>query len=176
MYSTKKIYESYQSKLTPEDIQERLKEYIEIQPDELFELSAGTHLRYFIIDEDTGDLSFRLGGMLTRIGSNKQYVRLSNGKNEWSVQVNSTRFFRRMTFEEMQDKILDPYKEEIIELKKQIIKMEKHIEKLEKEKKDKEKKEKKEREKKEREKKEKEKKEKEKKEKEKKINRKTTQK
>lgn len=117
--SYKKTTKSYQDKLSPDEIKNKLKEYKQV--DDIKEVSLNSHLRYFTINTKTGKKQFRLGGFLTKIA--KEYVILSNNTLSWSVQIKSTVFFQKMTFAELED-----------ELKKKInAKYEKKIKKLEEE-------------------------------------------
>ena len=115
----KKSNNSYQDNLSPEEIKEKLEEYKRV--DDITTVSLNSHLRYFIIDEKTGDKQFRLGGFLTRIDKEKGYVILSNGTLSWSVQLNKSIFFKKMTFQELKKELVEDvgkiYMDEIKKLK-----------------------------------------------------------
>ena len=115
----KKSNNSYQDNLSPDEIKEKLEEYKRV--DDITTVSLNSHLRYFIIDEKTGDKQFRLGGFLTRIDKEKGYVILSNGTLSWSVQLNKSIFFKKMTFQELKKELVEDvgkiYMDEIKKLK-----------------------------------------------------------
>ena len=116
---TKKTNNSYQNNLSPEEIKEKLEEYKRV--DDITTVALNAHLRYFIVDEKTGDKQFRLGGFLTKINTEKGYVILSNGQLSWSVQLNNSIFFKKMTFQELKEELIEDvgkiYKSEISKLK-----------------------------------------------------------
>ena len=56
---------SYQNNLSPEEIKEKLEEYKKV--DDITTVSLNAHLRYFIVNEKTGEKQFRLGGFLNKI-------------------------------------------------------------------------------------------------------------
>ena len=117
----KKSNNSYQDNLSPDEIKEKLEEYKRV--DDITTVSLNSHLRYFIIDEKTGDKQFRLGGFLTRIDKEKGYVILSNGQLSWSVQLNKSIFFKKMTFQELKKELVEDvgkiYMDEIKKLKEE---------------------------------------------------------
>lgn len=99
----KKTTKSYQEKLSPDEIKEKLEEYKQV--DNIDDIPLNTHLRYFMIDIKTGKKSFRLGGFLTKIQD--EYVVLSNGNLSWSVQKKNNIFFQKMTFEDLKDELIE---------------------------------------------------------------------
>ena len=101
--SYKKTTKTYQEKLSPDEIKKKLEEYKQV--DDIKEVPLNSHLRYFSINTKTGKKQFRLGGFLTKI--NKDYVILSNGSLSWSVQINSTVFFQKMTFSELKNELTE---------------------------------------------------------------------
>ena len=115
----KKTNNSYQNSLSPAEIKEKLEEYKKIE--DISTVSLNAHLRYFTINDKTGEKQFRLGGFLTKIDKEKGYVILSNGNVSWSVQINSSIFFKKMTFQELKEEIIEDvgkvYKDEISKLK-----------------------------------------------------------
>ena len=78
-------------------------------------IPVGTLVKYF--SKVDGKDKYRPGGRLINKSGLPKYVVLSNGKRSWSVQVEGTKFFRRMT----DDEIKDEY-EDIISEKNDIIK------------------------------------------------------
>ena len=109
---------TYQDKLTPKEIKEKLEEYKKV--DDISTVSLNAHLRYFTVN-DKGEKQFRLGGFLTKIDIEKGYVVLSNGKLSWSVQLKNTIFFQKMTFQELKKELKEDiekkYKEDLRVLK-----------------------------------------------------------
>jgi hypothetical protein len=97
-----KSKKSYQDSLSPDVIKEKLEEYKQVE--DINAISLNTHLRYFTIDPKTNKKQFRLGGFLTKI--DKDYVILANGKLSWSVQINNTIFFQKLSFSDMKDELV----------------------------------------------------------------------
>ena len=89
---------TYQDNLSPDEIKQKLEEYKKIN--DITKADLNTHLRYFIIDK-TGNKQFRLGGFLNKIDKDLKYVILSNGKFSWSVQIDNSIFFQKVTFGEL---------------------------------------------------------------------------
>lgn len=114
-----KTKNSYQDKLSPDEIKQKLEEYKRV--DDISTVSLNAHLRYFIINEKTGDKQFRLGGFLNKIDKEKGYVILSNGQLSWSVQIKNSIFFKKMTFQELKKELIEDvgqiYNDEIKKLK-----------------------------------------------------------
>jgi hypothetical protein len=108
----KRPEKTYQEKLSNADIKEKLKDYKKVS--DIKKVSIGTHLRYISIDPKTGDQLFRLGGTLNKVGTNGEYIILSNGTVNWSVQINNTIFFQKMTENEIKEEIKNELKKEII--------------------------------------------------------------
>tara|TARA_B100001093_G_scaffold518511_1_gene603619 strand:+ start:780 stop:1280 length:501 start_codon:yes stop_codon:yes gene_type:complete len=90
---------TYQQKLSPEEIKEKLLEYQQV--DDITKVPLNTHVRYFSFNSKTGEKQFRLGGFLTRKEPDDPYVILSNGKSSWSVQKNSSIFFKKMSIKDL---------------------------------------------------------------------------
>ena len=61
----KKSQDSYQSKLSPSEIKEKLEEYKIVA--DINSVALNSHLRYFTTDKKTKEKLFRLGGFLTKI-------------------------------------------------------------------------------------------------------------
>jgi len=112
----KKTTKSYQDKLSPDEIKKKLEEYKQV--DNIKNVSLNSHLRYFSFNPKTGKKQFRLGGFLTKI--DKDYVILSNGTLSWSVQINHSVFFQKLTFsdlkQELTEKISNKYEKKIEKL------------------------------------------------------------
>lgn len=99
----KKNGKSLQQTLSPDEIKEKLQEYVQI--DSIDDASLNNHIRYFTIDKKSGKKQFRLGGFLTKI--DKDYVVLSNGKLSWSVQKNNSVFFKKMSYNELKEELIE---------------------------------------------------------------------
>jgi hypothetical protein len=125
---------TYQSTLSDTDIAKKLTDYIKVKPIDVIKIPLNTHLRYFSINPKTGEKQFRLGGVLTKIGDNNQYVVLSNGTLSWSVQINNTIFYKKLNINEIKEQVsneattvVQSQMEQIIEENKQLKKMLKQI-------------------------------------------------
>jgi hypothetical protein len=115
----KKTGKSYQEKLSPNEIKKKLEEYSQV--DDITNVPLGTHVRYFTINTKTGDKQFRLGGFLAKIDSKLQYVICQNGTLSWSVQIKNSVFFRKMSFSDMKEELIEKiskkYEDKIQKLK-----------------------------------------------------------
>ena len=111
---------------TVDEIIEKLRGYVRV--DDISEVPLNTHIRYFVKNPDgdlglgttnvdsqaqvnpaRGDQSFRLGGFLVDKQNPNKYIILTNGKNSWTVQVNTATFFKKMNREEEIDFINRQY-------------------------------------------------------------------
>lgn len=119
--------QTYQDKLTEEDIREKLFNYKKV--DDIYRVPLGTHLRYFLQNND-GSTKFRLGGMLYRSDGLPNYVVLSNGSRSWSVQVDNAVFFKKKHERELITEIKD-LEELNSELKSLVKKYKKDMKELE---------------------------------------------
>lgn len=115
--SYNKTKQSYQESLSPNEIKEKLEEYKKVS--DITSVPLNTHIRYFTINKKTGEKQFRLGGFLTKINTENQYVILSNNTLSWSVQIKNTIFFRKLTFKEFKQEIHEKYKNELDKYKKE---------------------------------------------------------
>lgn len=114
-----------QQMLTPEEIDQKLENYVEV--DNIGDVPLNTHVRYFTIqtDKKTGRTKklFRLGGFLINKDNHKKYVVLSNGKSTWSVQTAGSYFYKKMRVEEVKEQYedtIEDYKLEIKRYKKEV--------------------------------------------------------
>jgi len=98
----KKTGKSVQQSLSPDEIKEKLKEYTPIES--IDEAPLNSHIRYFTIDSK-GKKQFRLGGFLTKIDTD--YAVLSNGKLSWSVQKKNSIFFKKMSYDELKEELIN---------------------------------------------------------------------
>ena len=107
-----------QQGLSPDEIKEKLKEYSPLEI--IDEAPINSHIRYFTVDSK-GKKQFRLGGFLTKIDTD--YVVLSNGKVSWSVQKKNSIFFKKLSYDELKeeliDKISNKFEKKIISLEKE---------------------------------------------------------
>ena len=117
---------TYQDKLTPDEIEEKLEEYVKV--DDINKVPLNSHMRYFTLNDKTGKKEFRLGGFLTNRDQSDKYVILSNGNISWSVQTLNSIFFKKMTIKELkqeyEDKI-EKLESENSKLKKALLKYKK---------------------------------------------------
>ncbi len=124
-------------KLTKDEIQSKLEDYIEVE--DIGTIPLNTHLRYFTekIDEKTKKKSkvFRLGGFLVNKSNYDKYVVLSNvpetgvinnNKKTWSVNTQKSIFYRKQSI----DEIKEEYEDEIGELHDEISNLKKELKKL----------------------------------------------
>ena len=115
---------TFTDNLTKEEIEKRLEDYEKVT--DLFKVPLGVHMRYFTKDKKTGEKVFRMGGQLHHNKGLPEYVMLSNGTTQWSVQVKDSIFFRKLTLEEIKEAL----KEEITILKEKNEKLKNDIKKL----------------------------------------------
>lgn len=90
---------TFTDQLSAEQIKERLEDYSKV--DDIYKVPLGVHLRYFINKD--GQMLFRMGGQLHKNTGLPEYVILSNGASQWSVQVKNTIFWRKMTSNEIKE-------------------------------------------------------------------------
>jgi hypothetical protein len=90
---------TFTDQLSAEQIKERLEDYSKV--DDIYKVPLGVHLRYFINKD--GQMLFRMGGQLHKNTGLPDYVILSNGASQWSVQVKNTIFWRKMTSNEIKE-------------------------------------------------------------------------
>ena len=128
---------SLTDKLTSEDIKSKLEDYIEVE--DISKVPLNTHIRYFTEKEDKIKKKkikvFRLGGFLVNKNNYDKYIILSNtpetgvinnNKKTWSVNTQTSIFYRKQNF----DEIKEQYKDEIDELYDEIDNLKKQIKKL----------------------------------------------
>ena len=121
----KRPKKTIQDKLTPEEIEEKLEDYIEAE--RIQDVPLNTHLRYFsiITEKKKTRKVFRLGGFLINKNNYEKFVVLSNGSSKWSVQTSKSIFYRKMNIKEIKEN----YEEEIYELRSKIKKLKKEVRK-----------------------------------------------
>jgi len=101
----RKPEQTYQETLTDEQIAEKLVDYTRVKGPDIFDIPLGTHIRYFVIDQKTGKKQFRLGGNLTKIGDNKEYLVCSNGISSWCIQLSNSLIYKKLSINELKEKI-----------------------------------------------------------------------
>ena len=111
-----------QDKMTEEEIDEKLEDYIEIE--DIFKVPLNSHIRYYtLIPGKDGEIkkAFRLGGQLKNKDNADKYIILSNGKVTWTVQMDTSILYRKMTLEEIKEdyeNIIKDLEEANLQLKK----------------------------------------------------------
>ncbi len=120
---------TYTDKLSKSEIEALLIDYDKV--DNLDDVPVGTHIRYFeYID---GEFKFRVGGILSIKKGLPKYIILTNNKVSWSVQVNNTIFFRRITANQIRkefEELLLEKDNELNELRAYIKQLNKEIKRL----------------------------------------------
>jgi hypothetical protein len=133
--SYRKPQQTYQEKLTYDDIKDKLKNYIKVK--DIASIPLYTHIRY--IEKKLNPLTqkieqkFRLGGYLINNKNCDKYIVLSNGRLKWSVQVNNSIFYMNTKKKDEETIPLNEkskYEKEINELKIIIAEQELKIKKL----------------------------------------------
>jgi hypothetical protein len=102
---------TFQESMTNAQIKEALKDYKKVS--NILTVPLNSHVRYFTIDKDSNKV-FRLGGSLTKFGTNNQYVILSNGTLSWSVQIGNSQFFQKMSENELKEEMKADLKKELM--------------------------------------------------------------
>lgn len=125
-----------QEKMTEEEIEEKLEDYLEVT--DIKTVPLKTHIRYYtLIPDDSGVLKkvFRLGGQLKNKDNADKYIVLSNGSVSWTVQIDTSILYRKMTPDEIKDEyenIIQDLEDQVLNLKKDNKKLLKKILELEK--------------------------------------------
>jgi len=125
-----------QDKMTEEEIEEKLADYIEVE--DILKVPIGSHIRYYtLIPGKDGELkkAFRLGGQLKNKDNADKYIILSNGTVTWTVQIDTSILYRKMTIDEIKEdyeNIIKELEETNLQLKKDNKKLLKKIMELEK--------------------------------------------
>ncbi len=115
---------TFTDNLTKEEVEKKLEDYKKV--DDISAVPIGTHLRYFI--KKDGELVFRMGGNLKINTGLPKYVILVNAEGvQWTVQVEGTIFYKKMSLEEIKEE----YESIIKELNGKIKKLKERIKELE---------------------------------------------
>lgn len=100
--------------LSPEEIKTRLKNFYRLLPDNIIDLPINTRIQYFqVLPENK--FKYRSGGTLI-INKAPLYLILSNGRKNWSVQLDSHIIFAGEDI----DKIKEEYEKKLLEKDKKI--------------------------------------------------------
>ncbi len=127
---------TYQSTLTKENIAKKLEGYTRIESKKINNTPLNTHIRYFVMNPKTGEKQFRLGGYLTKVGDNNEYIVLSNGNFSWSVQHANTIFYKKMSNDEFKEQYVNEIENDIKQKMDLLMKENKELKKVIKEIKD----------------------------------------
>jgi hypothetical protein len=115
---------TFTDNLTKEDVEKKLEDYQKV--DDINQILIGTNLRYFTKKDD--ELVFRMGGNLKANTGLPKFIILKNAVGvEWSVQVENSIFYKKMTIQEIKDE----YEEIIKELNGKIKKLKDRVKELE---------------------------------------------
>lgn len=118
---------TFTQELTPEEIKNLLEGYEEV---EYNELKRGFHIRYFSKNKE-GKMGFKMGGNIIKLNI-PDYIVLTNGKVNWSVQINNSTFYQQLTMTQIKDDIEREYKAELFIKDKEILKLKDIIKSLKK--------------------------------------------
>jgi len=125
--------DTYQSKLTDADIEEKLKMYKKIDNvEEIAKLPLNTHIRYFSVTKDDKGKKikkFRLGGFLNNKDNYDKYIILTNKNVSWSVDTKTSILYRKFKDEEINQNITKE-KEQTEVFKDEATKLKENYEKL----------------------------------------------
>ena len=110
--------------LSPEEINDRLQNFYRVKPDDIDSLPINTKIQYFQVSSDD-KYKYRTGGTLI-VNKAPVYLILSNGRKNWSVQLNSHIIFAGRDIE----KVKDEYEKKIAEKDKKIKHLTLYIKKL----------------------------------------------
>jgi hypothetical protein len=105
--------------LKPEQIQDKLKDYVLLTKEEYSTLKMGDHIRYFIEDKtDPNTRLFRIGGSIINISGLPIWILLANATAKWSVTLEKAIIYRKKTNKEIETKYNNDEIEKIKILKK----------------------------------------------------------
>jgi hypothetical protein len=127
---------TYQSTLSKEEIAKKLEGYTRVEGNKINQVQLNTHIRYFTVNPKNNQKEFRLGGYLTKIGDNNEYVVLSNGNFSWSVQIANTIFYKKLKLDEYKDQVVSEIDDSVKKQMELLMKENKDLKKIIKEIKD----------------------------------------
>jgi hypothetical protein len=110
--------------LTPNEINDRLKNFYRVKPNDIKSLTVNTRIQYFQVSPD-GKYKYRTGGTLI-VNKAPVYLILSNGKKNWSVQLDTHIIFAGQDIETVRKE----YEQKIAEKNKKIAHLTLYIKKL----------------------------------------------
>jgi len=113
---------TFTQELTKDEIFKLLEGYKKVEYDDL---NKGFHVRYFSKNSKTGKMEFKMGGMILKIY--EEFVVLSSGTLNWSVQKKDTHFYQQMSMEQIKIDLKTEFDGEIYVMQKQ---QEKYKEKI----------------------------------------------
>jgi len=120
---------TFTQELSPSEIQALLEGYVET---DYVSLKKGFHIRYFSTNKKTGEKEFKMGGTILKISS-PDYIVLSNGSLNWSVQIDGTIFFQQMTMQEIKTELQVNFDADMHVKNNEILKLKLHIKAFKKE-------------------------------------------
>jgi hypothetical protein len=127
--------DTYQSKLTEADSEDKLKMYKKIDHiEDIAKLPLNTHIRYFSVTKDNDGKKikkFRLGGYLNNKDNYDKYIILTNKNVSWSVDTKTSILYRKLKDEEI-DKNINIEKQQTEVFKDENSKLKDNYEKLQK--------------------------------------------
>lgn len=91
--------------MSNDDIKNVLQDYTRVEANQLIK---SDHVRYFVINPDK-TTDFRIGGWVLKTDGFPDYIVLTNGKNNWSVQCTNTIFYKQNN----QTEVIEKYKKSI---------------------------------------------------------------
>lgn len=112
--------------LSPEEIKIRLKNFHKIKPENIINLPIYTHIQYFQVSNDN-KFKYRTGGTLI-VNKAPVFLVLSNGRKNWSVQLDSHIIFANKDI----DIISEEYEKKLLDKDKKIKHLTVYIKKLKK--------------------------------------------
>lgn len=100
--------------LSPDEINTRLKNFYRVSPEDVINLPIYTRIQYFQVLPDN-KFKYRTGGNLI-VNKFPSYLVLSNGRKNWSVQLDTHIIFAGEDI----DKIKEEYEKKLLEKDKKI--------------------------------------------------------
>jgi hypothetical protein len=117
--------------LSPDEIKKRISNYEQVHGEALAEIVPNTRVQYFEVLEDKS-FKYKPGGIVI-VNKYPDYMVLSNGRRNWSVQLINHIIFKEIDIDSLKsnyDTIIAEKDRQIEQLKHLIIKKKKEIEQL----------------------------------------------
>ncbi len=117
--------------LSPEEIKKRINNYEQVSGDAVADIVPDTRVQYFEVMEDKS-FKYKPGGVVI-VNKYPDYMVLSNGRRNWSVQLINHVIFKEIDIDVIKsnyDTLIASKDRQIEQLKHLIIKKNKEIEKL----------------------------------------------